>query len=94
MPRHPLTLAKLGKLGMRIIDATRAEEQGHAVVDSVSEGPAMNAGVQPGDVIVAVNGMQVGVGGRAGATALITMCLPTMRASDFVKLTTAAFDAP
>ena len=62
-----LSLIKLGKLGMRITDTDAPDERGHAVVDSVGEGPAAAAGVQAGDLVVAVNGVRI-TGGRPDAT--------------------------
>ena len=65
-----LTLVKMGKLGMRITESSRSDERGHAVIDSVAEGPASAAGVQPRDLILSVNNAQI-QGGRADATAKI-----------------------
>ena len=42
------------------------EHGGHLIVRSVAdEGPAKSAGVRPGDVLLAVGGVQVDVAGRA-----------------------------
>ena len=73
------TLIKAGKLGMRITDAD-GPCAGYALVDTVSEGPAMAAGVRGGDLIVAVNGTRVAgradaVEGLGKAMGLVTLTL-------------------
>ena len=53
-------------------DERAHKQRRHAIVDSVSEGPAAAAGVASGDLILAVNGDPISRGGRAEATAKIT----------------------
>ncbi|MGH8223727.1 MAG: DegQ family serine endoprotease [Woeseiaceae bacterium] len=66
--RDPQGDAETGKLGLAVRPLTGTERQqlqtsGRLVVEE-SDGPAAIAGVQPGDVLIAVNGMQVATVGE------------------------------
>ncbi len=66
--RDPQGDAETGKLGLAVRPLTGSERQqlktaGRLVVEE-SDGPAAIAGVQPGDVLIAVNGMQVATVGE------------------------------